>query len=236
MYSRTLLLLILTTALAIAGCSNQEKAWELAQRDDNSEAYLQFLAKYPDGEFADQARQRMAELKELKAWERAQFRDREENYQRFLSEYPDSKFAAAARERLYELKRDAAWEAASDSEDIETLEGFLAVYPDAPQAGEALELIAELTPKAPPEPPPERPGNFRLQLGAFRTPAAAEREVRRLVSRYQALLKGPIRIQTPAETGATRFLLKSAPMSMAEARETCSKLKQEGQDCFIVNR
>ena len=236
MYSRALLPWILAVALTLASCSNQDKAWELAQRDDNSEAYLRFLAKYPDGEFADQARQRMAELKELKAWERAQFRDREDNYQRFLSEYPHSEYAAAARERLYELRRDAAWGTASDSGDIAALEAFLAVYPDAPQAPEARELIAGLTPEPEPEPPPERPGNFRLQLGAFRTPAAAEREVRRLADRYLALLKGPIRIQTPAETGGSRFLLKSVPMSMQEARETCRKLKQDRQDCFVVNR
>ncbi len=233
---RTLFPLIIMAILGLAGCSNQEKDWELAQRDDNAEAYLEFLAKYPNGEFADLARQRMVQLKELKAWERAQFRDRENNYQRFLSEYPDSKFAAAARQRLYELRRDAAWDVASDSGYVEVLKSFLAVYPDAPQADDARKLIAALLPAPAEQPPPERPGNFRLQLGAFRTPAAAGREVRRLSARYQALLRGPIRILTPAETGGTRFLLRSAPMSGDEARSTCEKLKQDRQQCFVVNR
>ncbi len=236
--ARRIVSLLVLLALLPAACSDPEKAWEQAEREDSNQAYLEFLAKYPQGEYADRARRRIAELKIERAWERAQFRDRIEHYRRFLEQYPDSQYAAAARERIAALERDAAWAAAADSEDIEALEAFLARYPDAPQAAAARELIAGLTPPEPAVPavPLERPGDFRLQLGAFRTAAAAEQEVRRLVALYGERLLGPIRIYTPVETGSRWFLLRSAPLSRSEAESLCAELQADGQSCFLVNR
>ena len=52
-------------ALMLAACGNQEKSWELAEREDTNQGYLEFLAKYPVGEYDDRARLRMEELKEM---------------------------------------------------------------------------------------------------------------------------------------------------------------------------
>jgi hypothetical protein len=230
---------LLLTCLLLVACGSPEKAWELAEREDTNQGYLEFLAKYPDGEFADRARARMQRLKLERAWERAEFRDRIDNYERFLNEYPDSEFSAGARLRIYELGRDEAWEAAVDEDSIAALESFLEVYPDAPQIDEARELIAALQPPPPPPealPPPERPGNFRLQVGAFRTAVAAETEVRRLDAAFGEIFLGPIRIVTPVEHSGTRFLLRTVPLSMAEARDMCGELERRGQVCFIVNK
>lgn len=237
---RSRLILVLLVAL-IGGCADPEKAWELAEREDTNQGYLEFLAKFPDGELADRARTRMQELKEIRAWERAQFRDRQANYSRFLDEYPDSEFAPAARQRIAELERDQEWRGVRASDSIPVLESFLERYPDAPQAEEARQLIAALTPPEPeeppePEPPPERPGDFRVQVGAFRTAEAADTELRRLVGLFPDTLIGPVRLQTPEETGGRRFLLKTVPMSYEEAAAACESLKAKGQDCFIVNR
>jgi outer membrane protein assembly factor BamD (BamD/ComL family) len=234
------LILVLLLAL-IGGCADPEKAWELAEREDTNQGYLEFLAKFPDGEYADRARSRMQALQEIRAWERAQFRDRIDNYARFLSEYPDSEFAPAARTRIAELERDAEWRGVRAADSISVLESFLERYPDAPQAEEARQLIAALTPPEPeeppePEPPPERAGNFRVQVGTFRTAAAAEAELRRLVSLFPETLIGPVRLQTPEETGGRLFLLKTVPMTYEEATAACAGLKAGGQDCFIVNR
>ena len=225
-------------ALMLAACGNQEKSWELAEREDTNQGYLEFLAKYPDGDYADRARVRMAELKELRSWERAQFRDRIDNYQRFLEQFPKSDYAPTAVARIYELERDAAWASARDAGDPNALQTFLAVYPEAPQAWEAEQLLAALTPVEPEPvlPPPERDGDFRLQLGAFRTAAAADTEVRRLASLYERLLPGPVRIVTPAETGGRFFLLRTVPLSGEEATQACNALRKSGQECFRVNR
>jgi phosphoserine phosphatase len=229
----------LLVCLCLAACGSPEKAWELAERDDTKQGYLEFLAKNPDGELADRARDRMKRLKLERAWERAEFRDRIDNYERFLNEYPDSEFSVNAGLRIYELRRDQAWETVVDEESAAKLESFLEVYPDAPQADEARERIAILAALEPPPaamPPPERAGDFRLQLGAFRTAAASAMEVRRLDAAFGELLPGPIRIMAPVETGGTRFILRSVPLSMREARELCDGLKDRGQDCFVVNK
>jgi cell division protein FtsN len=181
----------------------------------------------------------MEELKELRGWERAQFRDRIDNYQRFLEQHPDSENAAAAQRRIFEIERDAAWTTAQDSGDAQALQNFLAEYPDAPQAWEAEQLLASLAPALPeeaPAPPPERPGNFRLQLGAFRTAAAADSEVRRLAPLFARTLPGPVRIVTPVETGGRFFLLQSAPVNRKEADEACARLQTAGQACLRINR
>ena len=235
MPARPLLLILL---LLLTACGNPDKAWELAEREDTNQGYLEFLAKYPDGDYADRARTRMIELKELRGWERAQFRDRIENYQRFLEQYPDSENAPAAVARIYELEQDAAWAAAQDAGDAAALQTFLAVYPDAPQAWEAEQLLAALTPEEPepPAPPPERPGKFRLQLGAFRTAAAAETEVRRLAPLFEKILPGPVRIVTPVENRGSFFLLQSAPVNDQEADAACRALRDAGQACLRINR
>ena len=150
------LLLLLVTA-----CDNPDKAWELAEREDTNQAYLEFLAKYPKGELADRARSRMAALREIRAWDRAQFRDRIPNYQRFVEDYPDSEFVEPAQARIGELERDDEWRGVRAADSIEVLESFLERYPDAPQAEEARQLIVALTPPEPevePGPPPGRPG------------------------------------------------------------------------------
>ena len=226
---------MLLLCLLLAACGGPDEAWELAEREDTNQGYLEFLAKYPDGDYADRARARIKELREQRSWERAQFRDRMDNYRRFLDAYPDSQNAPAARARLAELEREAAWEAARDAGDAVALQGFLASYPDAPQAWEAEQLLAALTPPEPP-PPPEPVGNFRLQLGAFTTAAAADQEVRRLSALYAEAFAGPVRIITPTESGGRFFLLRSEPLTGEAARSACAKLAAAGQACLVVNR
>lgn len=231
---------IIVAVALLGGCADPKKDWELASRDDSPETYLEFLAKHPDSEQAEVARQRIAELKVIRAWERAEFKATEEAYAGFVDKYPDSEFVEAAGVRIAAIERDLRWAAIAGTG--AELREFLEAYPDAPQAEEAQTLLAEIelaeqaalaaaTPK-------ERPGAFRLQLAAFRTPAAAEKEVRRLVDLFPTDLLGPIRIETPADrnNGGSLFLLKTVPMSGDEARKACALLQDRKQQCMIVNR
>jgi hypothetical protein len=85
--------------------------------------------------------------------------------------------------------------------------------------------------------PAERPGDFRLQLAAFRTARSAESELRRIVALFPDTLIGPVRIQTPAEGNLNpRFILKSVPMSKPEAQAACETLKRYRQTCLIIDR
>jgi hypothetical protein len=226
----------------LTGCASPEKDWELATRDDTKETYLEFLAKHPESEQAQLARVRIQELQVISAWGRAEFKDDVEAYTAFIDKHPDSEFTAAAKNRVSEIERDTQWEFASESGSMEALEGFLATYPGAPQRSDAEALLTELKlaelAAIEAAKPKERPGAFRLQLAAFRTPEAADTELRRLVKLFPNQLLGPLRIETPADrnNGGRMFLIKTVPMNAEEARATCQRLKDRGQECLVINR
>jgi len=198
---------LILTGLILSACGNPEKAWQLAARDDSPTAYLEFLAKYPDDEKADQARARIEALKAIRA------------------------------DRILTMQRDADWQVVLDTRSDVIVTAFLERYPEAPQAEEARELLAALQVDQVEEPPPERDGNFRLQLAVFRTPASAESEVRRLTALFPDTFLGPIHIETPQEHGSGKlFRLLSVPMTGEEARKACDRLKKRRQECMIINR
>ncbi len=221
----------------LAACASPEKDWELARRDDSRNAYLEFLAKYPDSPFAEPARQRVRELKVIRAWDRAEFKDSLVGYQAFVDKHGDSEYADIARTRARDIQRDEQWQRIRSDGGKRAAEAFLAQYPDAPQAVDVRSMLAEIFAAEEAAKPKERPGNFRLQLAAFQTAAAAEQELRRLVALVGESLTGPIRIESPVQSSVSRmFLLKSVPMTGDEARDTCATLKNLGQACLIINR
>ncbi len=228
---------VFCAAWLLLSCANSEKDWNLASRDDSQNAYLEFLAKHPNSKYAEQARKRIDELKVIRAWERAQFKDSLTAYQAFIDKYTDSEYAAAARARAREIQRDERWERIRAGGNRKAIEAFLEEYPDAPQSAEADSMLTAIAQAEAAARPKERPGRFRLQLAAFKTAAAAEREVRRLVALAPEILLGPVRIETPVPGGPSKmFLLKSVPMTGAEARNACAALKKLGQNCLIINR
>jgi len=230
-------LVVFFTFLVLISCASPEKDWRLAERDDSQNAYLEFLAKHPQSEFAEQARKRIDELKVIRAWERAEFKDSLAAYQAYIDKYGDSEYVATAREHIREIQRDEYWEMIQSDANKAAVEAFLVQYPDAPQFTEAESILAEIIAAEEAAKPKERPGNFRLQLAAFKTAAAAELELRRLVALAPETLIGPVRIDVPQQNGnSNMFLLKSVPMTGAEARDACAALKKRGQDCLIINR
>jgi len=229
--------IIFFISLILISCASPEKDWRLAERDDSQNAYLEFLAKHPDSEFAEQARLRIDELKIIRAWERAEFKDTITAYQTFLDKYGDSEYAAAAREHVREFQRDEHWERVRADGSKQMVEAFLKEYPDAPQLAEAQSMLTAIAEAEEAARPKERPGNFRLQLAAFKTAIAAEQELRRLVALAPETLLGPVRIESPNQDSVSNmFLLKSVPMTGVEARDACAALKKIGQDCLIINR
>lgn len=224
-------------ALVLVSCASPEKDWQLAERDDSQNAYLEFLAKHPSSKFAERARSRIDELKVIRSWERAEFKETVTAYEAFIEKYADSEYAASAREKVRVIRRDERWEGLSADPGVESIEEFLAAYPDAPQSADARSLLADLAAAKKAAQPKERPGDFRLQLAAFKTVAAAEIELRRLVALTTDTLIGPVLIETPdSAAGNNMFLLKSVPMSYTEAQGACARLKELRQECLIIAR
>ncbi len=97
---QVLLVLSLTAALAMSGCSRQQSDWEKTRATNTTDAYELFLKKYPSGEFSSQAQARVKELYEERDWQKARDTDTLEAYQAFLKQYPEGKWTEEARIRV----------------------------------------------------------------------------------------------------------------------------------------
>jgi cell division septation protein DedD len=76
---------------------------------------------------------------------------------------------------------------------------------------------------------------FVIQLAAFRNDDKAKEIASLLSEKHSSRLQG-VRLQTMRlDTGSNGvfFRVVSAPMSRAEAENTCTKLRRAGQDCFL---
>jgi cell division septation protein DedD len=115
--------------------------------------------------------------------------------------------------------------------------------PDAPDAGsENAAAIQKKAIKAPSVKPAAKPAIkqsdepvFVIQLAAFRNDEKANEIASLLSQKHSSRLKG-VRLQTMRlDTGSNGvfFRVVSAPMSRAEAENTCTKLRRAGQDCFL---
>ncbi|HEY2463439.1 MAG TPA: hypothetical protein VGI32_05230, partial [Steroidobacteraceae bacterium] len=94
------LVLSLTAALALSGCSRQQSDWEKTRAANTTDTYELFLKKYPSGEFTSQAQARVKELYEERDWQKARDTDTLDAYQAFLKQYPEGKWTEEARIRV----------------------------------------------------------------------------------------------------------------------------------------
>jgi cell division septation protein DedD len=115
--------------------------------------------------------------------------------------------------------------------------------PDVPVAGsENAATIQKKTVKAPSVKLAAKPAIkqsdgpvFVIQLAAFRNDDKAKEIASLLSEKHSSRLQG-VRLQTMRlDTGSNGvfFRVVSAPMSRAEAENTCTKLRRAGQDCFL---
>ena len=114
---------------------------------------------------------------------------------------------------------------------------------DVPVTGsENAAAIQKKTVKAPSVKPAAKPAIrqsdepvFVIQLAAFRNDEKANEIASLLSEKHSSRLQG-VRLQTMRlDTGSNGvfFRVVSAPMSRAEAENTCTKLRRAGQDCFL---
>jgi hypothetical protein len=115
--------------------------------------------------------------------------------------------------------------------------------PDAPDAGsENAATTQKKTVKAPSVKLDAKPAIkqsdgpvFVIQLAAFRNDDKAKEIASLLSEKHSSRLQG-VRLQTMRlDTGSNGvfFRVVSAPMSRAEAENTCTMLRRAGQDCFL---
>jgi len=224
------LVLSITAALVLSGCSRQQSDWEKTRTANTADAYELFLKKYPSGEFTAQAKAQLKGLYEERDWQKARDTDTLDAYQAFLKQYPEGKWTEEARIRV---------------------ENFtLASAPSTPPpAGTETPPPQAAPPPAPtPKPAAKAPapsahaamkpqGSYGVQLGAFKSGAdAANTRWARLDKEYPTLFSGLTPKVSPKKAASgTLYRLQVANLSEKRANSICQKLKAQRQACVLLH-
>ncbi len=239
--NKALIGLCLAVLLSLGGCSRQQSDWEKTRAANTTDAYEQFLKKYPSGEFTAQAQARVKELYEERDWQKARDADTQEAYQAFLKQYPEGKWTEEARIRVenFSLAQAPSNTTPAGADTANT--GGKAAPADSGAAAPAAKA-----PAAAPMPAPapaksakasEQTGSYGIQLGAFKSSAdTANRRWAHLDKEYPKLLAGLSPTVTPKKTAsATLYRLQVAGLTEKRAREICKYLKEKSQPCVTIS-
>ena len=86
-----------------------------------------------------------------------------------------------------------------------------------------------------PTPAPAAGGTSGVQIGAFSTPAIAEREYNQVVGRYPSLTRGGSRRvqEVTSSSGSTLYRTTVTGLSREQATSLCTAIKSGGGDCIV---
>ena len=88
----------------------EEKAYQSAMETNTIEAFVSFLNRYADGEYADEARGTLQLLQEERLWAAANASNALQDYELYAKRYPNGKYLADAEKRILQLEAKARYE------------------------------------------------------------------------------------------------------------------------------
>jgi cell division septation protein DedD len=248
---KVVLILGLAIAFSVTGCSRQQSDWEKTRAANTTDAYEQFLKKYPSGEFAAQAQARVKELYEERDWQKARDIDSADSYQAFLKQYPEGKWSEEARIRIENFTLAAApsngtpANPANPANPEAAPPAAVAAPQSAPETGP--QTAGKPRHKAAQKPPAKAAataaagsapaaGKYAVQLGAFKSGEdAANQRWARLSGKYPKLLGGLApRISPRKGAKGTLYRLQVVDLSAKRARSICKGLKARAQACEVL--
>jgi cell division protein FtsN len=239
------LVLSLTAAVALSGCSRQQSDWEKTRAANTTDAYELFLKKYPSGEFTAQAQARVKELYEERDWQKARDTDTLDAYQAFLKQYPEGKWTEEARIRVENFTLAAAPSNTAPA-GAEAPPPEAAAPPAAPKSTPSKPAPAK-TASAKTAPSKTAPasahastkpqGSYGVQLGAFKSGSdAANKRWARLDQEYPQLLSGLSPKVSPKKgASGTLYRLQIAGLTEKRAQAICKTLKAHSQACVLIH-
>jgi hypothetical protein len=139
--TRIALGLAVLAAGIMLSCSSPEKELRKAKEAGTIAALDAFLAKYPEGPLAEQAR----DAKEQIVFDAAKAKNTKAAYDEFLKTYPSGKLAQAARTAIEELQ----FAVVEKTGTIEAYEEFMRSHPQSPLAKKASQALDGLLPAEP---------------------------------------------------------------------------------------
>jgi cell division septation protein DedD len=226
--NKVLPLLCLAALLGVTGCSRQQSDWEKTRAANTTDAYEQFLKKYPSGEFTAQAQARAKELYEERDWQKARDADTVEAYQAFLKQYPEGKWTEEARIRVENFTLASAPPNAGSAPQGSP--------PTAPPAAPSTAAPSAPAPSAGPAPAKPKTGSHGIQLGAFKSGAAAAMKRWELLEKqYPKLLAGLTPKVAPKKiSSGTLYRLQVVNLTEKRAGSICKTLKAHTQACVVL--
>jgi SPOR domain len=256
-------IVLIAVLTALPGCSREQQDFSSAQSADSSEAWAHFIEQHPDSELVSQARARIAQLAEQRDWQHAESIGTQDAYRAFLAHHPSGKLAEEARIHIEAFalgsaprieppskEQAAAWRASSGVRALEIATGPApAAGAPAPAAQDATASLESVVARAEPgeaAQPADAPAavsdgpaptlaSYGVQLGAFDSPASADREWQRLQERFGPELGGlSPRIVLASTTAGPLYRLQAPANGEAQARAICDSLKEQAQACMPV--
>jgi cell division protein FtsN len=230
------LVLSISFALALSGCSRQQSDWEKTRTANTTDAYELFLKKYPSGEFTAQAQARVKELYEERDWQKARDADTLDAYQAFLKQYPEGKWSEEARIRVENFTLAAAPSTAAPSSAETTPPEAAPAAPSKPAQPKSAPSKA-VPPKPAAQAASKPQGSYGVQLGAFKSGAdAANKRWARLDKQYPQLLTGLSPKVSPKKgASGTLYRLQVAGLTEKRANAICKTLKAQRQACVLIH-
>jgi cell division protein FtsN len=258
--NKTVLAICCAVLIGIGGCSRQQSDWQKTREANSTDAYEQFLKKYPSGEFTAQAQARLKEMYEQRDWEKARDADTPEAYQAFLKQYPEGKWTEEARIRVenFTLAQTPAGSGTTPgaggappngpaltggpSPNGPAMTGGPPPGPAdeeneaPPSAPSAAHKLHGVPPAASSTHAPGESGRYAVQLGAFKTGhAAAKQRWEHLQKEYPKLFAGLSSRVLPKKTGGgTLYRLQVGDLSESHAHKICKALKAKSPPCVII--
>lgn len=213
---KSLLVLCMITAGALAACSSPNADWQKATQQNTVAAYQQFVKEHPSDARVEQARNRINALRDEQAWSTAKSANTLDAYQQYLQQEPNGMHAADAQDKVNSLQQAAAWQTAQSTNTAEGYRDFLQKYPNAAQASDAQAALKKLT-------------GYQALLATTHTKAYAGKVARRLKSKYGNELQNVLVVPH-----GKYFEVRSAPMTESDAKTACEKLRRAHQRCDVV--
>ena len=238
--NKVFLVLALTAALAVAGCSRQQSDWQKTRTANTTDAYELFLKKYPSGEFTAQAQARVKELYEERDWQKARDTDTLEAYQAFLKQYPEGKWTEEARIRVENFTLAAAPSNTTPAGETPPQPRPLQAAPaptPAPAPKNAAAPKASSAASSAHAAPPKSSGAYGIQLGAFKSGAdVANKRWAKLEQEYPKLLSRLSPKVSPKKgASGTLYRLQVVSLSETRANSICKTLKAHSQACVVMH-
>ncbi|MFX0136392.1 MAG: hypothetical protein ACFFDN_22310 [Candidatus Hodarchaeota archaeon] len=114
-------ILISLVIIFIAGCASQKSMYNKAYKANTVEAFEEFIQKYPEGVYAEQAKKLIQEIEFNKAKEINSI----EAYNNYLKKYTEGEFSKEAKKEIEGIEFNNA----KNINTIESYENFLERYP-----------------------------------------------------------------------------------------------------------